>query len=466
MWLDEALSVSISRLPVPDLLEALRQDGSPPLYYLLLHMWMDFFGTGNDTVRAFSTLCSLLALPLAYLVGRRLGGERAGAAALLLFAASPFAIRYATEARMYALVMLLALLGILAVLYALERPTVGRLWLVAAAAGLLALTHYWALFFLAAGEVLLLVRARRDGWRGSATRVAIALPCGAGFFLPWLPSFIFQTQHTGTPWAPAPSFLDFINTVHEWAGPDLLGLVLSLLLVGLAVRGWGDRKGQQLLLLGVGALVLGFAVSRLGGAGYALRYSAAVLVPVLLAAAIGAARLRERTFQIVSAVAGVLALAVVSFTPLLGSRTQAADTAALLNQYVREDDVVVYCPDQLGPAVARLLPSDVHQVVYPTMGPPQRIDWVDYASRNATASPSAFAEAISASTTGSVWLVADYDYLTFDSQCVNLNYYLAGLRGSRVVLQEPAEDVEESQWLLRYPAARADSSSFSGSDPR
>jgi len=44
LWLDEALSVNIARLPVSDLLEALWHDGHPPLYYLLLHFWMEVVG--------------------------------------------------------------------------------------------------------------------------------------------------------------------------------------------------------------------------------------------------------------------------------------------------------------------------------------------------------------------------------------------------------------------------------------
>ena len=45
LWLDEAQSVAIAHLPLPDLFDALEQDGSPPLYYLLLHVWTALFGT-------------------------------------------------------------------------------------------------------------------------------------------------------------------------------------------------------------------------------------------------------------------------------------------------------------------------------------------------------------------------------------------------------------------------------------
>jgi uncharacterized membrane protein len=75
LWLDEALSVYIARLPVGQLLAALREDGSPPLYSLLLHGWIALFGVGSDAVRALSVLFSLLALPAAYWLGRRLDGR-------------------------------------------------------------------------------------------------------------------------------------------------------------------------------------------------------------------------------------------------------------------------------------------------------------------------------------------------------------------------------------------------------
>ena len=54
LWLDEALSVNIAKLPVGDIPEALRHDGHPPLYYWLLHGWMAVFGESDRSVRALS----------------------------------------------------------------------------------------------------------------------------------------------------------------------------------------------------------------------------------------------------------------------------------------------------------------------------------------------------------------------------------------------------------------------------
>src|SRR5947209_5352819 len=49
LWLDESQSVAIARLPLhgpgTTLWQGLKEDGSPPLYYLLLHGWVSLFGT-------------------------------------------------------------------------------------------------------------------------------------------------------------------------------------------------------------------------------------------------------------------------------------------------------------------------------------------------------------------------------------------------------------------------------------
>src|SRR5687768_8814674 len=147
LWLDEALTVNIARTPLRDLPDALRHDGSPPLYYALLHLWMRLFGDSDVAVRSLSTVFSVATLPVAWFAGLRVGRDRRAAwYAVALLAASPFAIRYATEARMYSLVVLLTVLGVLAVDRALTQPTLARLVPLAVLGGALMLTHYWAAF--------------------------------------------------------------------------------------------------------------------------------------------------------------------------------------------------------------------------------------------------------------------------------------------------------------------------------
>ena len=73
-WIDEGLSVGIADRPLSDIPAALRLDGSPPLYYTLLHVWISVFGSTETATHALSLLFAVLAVP-------RPGGRRAGCSA-------------------------------------------------------------------------------------------------------------------------------------------------------------------------------------------------------------------------------------------------------------------------------------------------------------------------------------------------------------------------------------------------
>ena len=55
---------------------------------------------------------------------------------------------------------------------------------------------------------------------------------------------------------------------------------------------------------------------------------------------------------------------------------------------------VVYCPDQLGPSVSRLVPGGLSQFTFPQMAAPQIVDWRDYRARISAADPDAFARSL------------------------------------------------------------------------
>ncbi len=127
LWLDEAQSVAFARLPLDEIPHALRTDGAPPAYYMLLHLWMRVFGDGDVAVRSLSALLSTVTLVIVWLLVSRRCGRRVAIAATALLALNPFAIRYGAETRMYALVMLEVVVGLAAVAWSLERPRLGRL---------------------------------------------------------------------------------------------------------------------------------------------------------------------------------------------------------------------------------------------------------------------------------------------------------------------------------------------------
>ncbi len=479
LWLDEALSVNIAALALGDIPDALRHDGHPPLYYLLLHGWMALFGDGDMAVRALSGLFGVLALPLMWLAARRAAGPCAGWAALVLLAVSPFAIRYSTEARMYSLVMVLVLAGYLVLRRALRQPRPVWLATLTVLTGLALLTHYWVLWLV--GAVLAVMSTRVWTYRRTPARrrapllVAGAVAGGGILLVPWLGVMAYQSAHTGTPWAgPArptqvvqSSLADFGFTgVGSGAAEGtLVAVALSVLfLVGLCAR----RLDEHRLELDVRTVpgvrgeagVVGLTVALGTMAGYATsttfapRYAASFFPLFLVVAAVGASMLPARFSRnlVVGGVAG-LCLVAASFN-VTTARTQGEELAEAIAEGASPDDVVAFCPDQLGPAVERGLPDGLTTAVYPTLAPAERVDWADYAPRHAEAEPEAFAAALDErADDATIWLVARGGYRTLEGQCEQVVAELGALRpGAAQPVSEDAGVFEHAS-LFRYPSS-------------
>lgn len=123
MWLDETFSVWLANQRVADILHWIVQiDQHPPLYYLLLHYWVAFNGDGPYAARLLSALFGAAAIPVIYLIGRRLSGAGVGLAAALFLVLSPFNLYFAQEARMYTILTFTAAVAI----YALVRLLTDR----------------------------------------------------------------------------------------------------------------------------------------------------------------------------------------------------------------------------------------------------------------------------------------------------------------------------------------------------
>src|SRR6476469_7203442 len=66
LWMDEGLSIGIAGQPFLDIPDVLRQDGSPPLYYMLLHVWMALVGNSPSATHALSAALAIACVPAAW----------------------------------------------------------------------------------------------------------------------------------------------------------------------------------------------------------------------------------------------------------------------------------------------------------------------------------------------------------------------------------------------------------------
>ena len=368
-WIDEGLSVGIADRPLGDIPHALRLDGSPPLYYLLLHVWMQVAGTSEEATRALSLVFALLTVPAAWWAGRTLFGTRAAWMAAVLAATNPFLTQYAEETRMYALAALLAVVGsaTFARAFAADADARGRRpWAVGFAVTLAALlyTHNWALFFGAAcGAVwlFLVVRAAGPARRDLLLTGAVGFGGALVLYLPWIPITLYQAAHTGAPWAEAPTILSLLGTPGRMLGQFAQ---VALILVGgaglatLLRRRNGrltpaGRMAASLLVVGLGTVILAWAASQVSPA-WANRYLAIAVAPLLLTAAAGLAH------------AGRLGIVALVVAAALGAGDTAPDdksnvrevSEAIAPSLARGDIVLSTQPEQVS-ALAYYLPDGV-----------------------------------------------------------------------------------------------------------
>jgi hypothetical protein len=395
-WIDETISVGIASHRLGQIPGLLRHDGSPPLWYYLLHWWIEAFGTSPDATHTLSLIVSLAAVPAGYWAGRELFDRRAGIAAAALMATNPYLNWYSTETRMYTLVILIS---IFACAFAWRAASDRRpLDAVAASVAFAALiyTHYWGLYLAAAtGGVLVVV-----AWRRSDRQLARwTFGCGAAVVVllaPWLPSFLYQASNTGDPWAVPPGIGDFFADPSTAIGGTAGILIAPLLVFGSwwcwrLVKPSAQVQSRLLALVALTATAGGFLASEWKPS-WTVRYLAVIVAPYLLAAA-GALAGSARGKAVLWAACGSLAVWSVIGTLIPNpNNTYAKDNMAAIAKAVASrlapGDVVISTQTEQLPVAHFYLPAGMTYLN--PMGPvsdPSVVDWVHIVARLTVAQP-------------------------------------------------------------------------------
>ena len=388
-WIDEALSVGISSHRLGDIAGLLRQDGSPPLYYWLLHVWMRMFGRSEFATHALSLTFGLASIPVGFWAARSLFGRRAGWYCAAIVSAAPFISYFSRETRMYTLVILLSLITTTCFLHVFALRN--RRWLpgLIASTTLLLYTHNWSLF-LCLGLAVALVPCLA----AATDRVPLLLEVGVwvgavtALFAPWLPTLAFQTGHTGAPWSDTPALREAYGALAVVFGDPKERVLIALAVVGApelfrVLRHWRSDMGRVAIALTVIATVTLSAawVSTRVQAGWAGRYFGVFLPPLVLFAAWALAR-NPRV--------GPVALIVVLFiwlqplarvigtydTPPLDEKSTDRVDALALGPLLAPGDMVVSTQMERVPVLAYYLPSGLRYAT--PMGrvkDPGVVDW-------------------------------------------------------------------------------------------
>jgi mannosyltransferase len=236
-WYDEAASWKTIQFSWPVMLQSIRQNVHPLLYYVVAKLWAGVFGYSPDSLRAFSVLCGVVTVGLIGLLVREAvttDADSDSAAprepwfpllASALYAINPMAIEQAQQARMYTLGILFAALLGLGTLRVWKSPLKWSGWVLVILFGnLLPLTHYYGFFTSLVAAVAIGVRmaalwreptaeVRNAAWARFGTAIAVTLPV----WLFWGP--VFWAQHSRVQaayWIQRFTWSEPINFTAEW----------------------------------------------------------------------------------------------------------------------------------------------------------------------------------------------------------------------------------------------------------
>lgn len=184
-WLDEAISAITAQKPFPFQWSSLSGDFQPPLYYLLLHFWMQIPFSSEWFLRIPSVIFGLFTIYIVYRFIQELFNKKTAVISSLLLTLSQYHVYYSQELRMYSLLCLLATLSMW--LFYKKK------WVFLALISILGIyTSYMYIFILVPQFSWLIYRykRKREVWIKWISVCLITL----AFFLLWLPVFIKQLE--------------------------------------------------------------------------------------------------------------------------------------------------------------------------------------------------------------------------------------------------------------------------------
>ncbi len=230
-WLDEAYSVTFVNLPWPQLADLVsRAEANMALYYVLLKIWVGWFGDSEFAARLLSALFAMAGVAMTYGVGVQLFSIRVGFLSAILLAVNAFFISFAQEARGYTLLLLLTGISMFLFIRWVERQTYRNALTLGLVNVLLLYSHIFGIFALLAQAMSLAFLAPRTvRWRSAAASalftMTLSVPLGV---------FILTRESLSLGWiakSSLRSIIDlFLNITGGGGKPLLMSYFLPCLL--------------------------------------------------------------------------------------------------------------------------------------------------------------------------------------------------------------------------------------------
>lgn len=266
IWGDEGFSAILSMKPLPQIIEIIARDTSPPLWNITEWIVFNTLGTDEIYIRGLAFTYFLLAVFFTYKIGELIWSKKTGLLASILTFLNPFFFIYAFEGRMYSILAL----GVTASMYfflkilksegKVKKSTkigyvIATLWAL--------YSHHFAIFALFVQGIWFTWEFLLGKRKVAKKLFKLFIIVGVGY-IPWLWPLYNQTRMVGGGfWLGTPTLIDLRNLIYEYLAEGikthplvvpfvnlkLHQLALYFVLAVLLIRKWHKTIKSNFILL-------------------------------------------------------------------------------------------------------------------------------------------------------------------------------------------------------------------------
>ena len=162
-WGDEVGSIMYSRCGFFQMIDMLiAEDVHPPLYYMILHWWIDLWGESEFALRFLSVIPVIISIVFVYRIGKDFFSEKVGLLSALMFVMSPEIVLFGRMVRYYTLALLFGLMATYFFFKLLKKAQWKYVFLYACSVTLLLYTTYTTVSLIIAHGCILLFWIKQE----------------------------------------------------------------------------------------------------------------------------------------------------------------------------------------------------------------------------------------------------------------------------------------------------------------
>lgn len=228
--IDEPFTVFYSQMSFDQIGQMLRTENNPPLFFVIMHFWINVFGISEFSVRFLPALYSALTVIFIYLIGKDNFSKRVGLTSSFIFIFSESHFEYSHDCRAYTLLVFLSTVSIYYLLKLLSENGKRTDWLwFGVCNSFLAYAHFigWLVLFIEV--VFILSEFKKAPIKKFVISYAVTLITLA----PYLPIFLKRvTESTkNETWVQKPYLSDLYSKLWDFSNKPLVTIVFIIILL-------------------------------------------------------------------------------------------------------------------------------------------------------------------------------------------------------------------------------------------